>query len=472
MPSSSVPSASSASSGASAPFASRRRVRALLRILAGLVLSAAVLAGAAFAGVTASMNESFPSVPPPVPPEGWPAPAPVPSGRTVVAVVLGATGSVVGDVLPPYEVFARSERFAVYTVSERREPVALSGGLNVLPDHTLGGVDAGTAQAPDVVVVPAVVEPRGEREAALRAWIARQAGRGARILGVCAGSDLLAAAGVLDGRRATSFWKRIGSLEESNPEVEWVRGRRYVQDGPITTTAGVTSGVVGALRLVEEIAGAGEAGRIGRDVAYPGWSVGGPTAIPVNGLSLSDLPYGLNAAFPWWRPSVGVGLTGGAGELDVAAALEAYSGTSFAFRTVAVATGRTVRTRHGMVLLAEPVGEGTGSVDRLVVPGVRSAGAVEPRLAAWAAARGLEVELPHRGRAGGESGFDPVLRDLAAHADRATARTTAKFTEYPAAHLELTGAAWPWRPTALLAAVLVIAAGVGLLPRSRLLRRV
>ncbi|GIH90570.1 DJ-1/PfpI family protein [Planobispora siamensis] len=451
------------------PSSPRGRARTLLRVLSCAALSAAVLAGTAFAGVAATMGESFPAGPGSVPPGGWPAAEPVPAGRTVVAVALGATGSVVGDVLPPYEVFARSDRFAVYTVSERRRPVALSGGLRVLPDHTFGDVAAGRVPAPDVVVVPAVVEPRGEQEAPLRGWIAAQAGRGARILGVCAGSDLVAAAGVLDGRRATSFWDRIASLEESNPRTEWVRGQRYVQDGPITTTAGVTSGIVGALRLVQQLAGTAEAERIGREVAYPGWSPDGSTAIPVNGIAVADLPYVLNSAFPWGRPSVGVGLNGGAGEIDVAAAFEVYSGTSFAARAIPVAAGPVVRTRHGMVLLAEPAGAGTASPDRLVVPGARGAGEVDPALAAWAAGNGLRVELPHAGRRPGESAFDPVLRDLAVHADRATARTTAKFVEYPAEHLTLAGAAWPWRPTALLIALSAAVGGVCalLLRRSR-----
>ncbi|WP_113702910.1 DJ-1/PfpI family protein, partial [Nonomuraea lactucae] len=371
-----------------------RRARAPLRVLAGLLLAGAVLTGAGFGGVAATMDESFPSGPVPPPAWGWPEAAGVPSGRTVVAVALGASGSVVGDVLPPYEVFARSDRFAVYTVAARREPVALSGGLRVLPDRTFEEVTADAALRPDVVVAPAVVEPRGEREAPLRAWIARQAAGGSRILGVCAGSDLLAATGVLDGRRATSFWDRIGSLEKSDPEVRWVRGQRYVQDGPITTTAGVTSGIAGALRLVEQLAGAREAARIGRDLAYPGWSPGGSTAIPVNAPAVSDLPYALNATFPWWRPAVGVALTEGAGETDLAAAFEVYSGTSFAARTIAVAAERTARTRHGMLLLAQPVGSGaSSSLDRLVVPGVRDAGGIDPRLAAWAARRGLRPEL-------------------------------------------------------------------------------
>ncbi|MBG0824568.1 DJ-1/PfpI family protein [Planomonospora sp. ID91781] len=455
------------------PLPSRPRtpLRALARraprVLLGTGLAAALLAGACAAGVAVTMRESFPSAPGVVPAAGWPPAAPVPEGRTVVAVVLGATGSVVGDALAPYEVFARSERFSVYTVAARREPVALSGGLRALPDRTFAEVDARTVAEPDVVVVPAVAEPRGEREAPLREWVARQAARGARILGVCAGSDLLAAAGVLDGRRATSFWQRIDALRGSDPQVRWVRGLRYVQDGPVTTTAGVTSGIVGALRLVEQLAGTAEAERVGREAAYPGWSAGGPPEIPVNRPAPADLPYVLNAAFPWGRPSVGVGLAEGVGEIDVAAAFEVYSGTSFAARTVPVAAGPVVRTRHGVLLLAEPAGPGAAPVDRLVVPGARHAGEAGPALTAWAAGRGLEMVLPHRDRAAGESGFDGVLRDLAARADLATARATAKFTEYPVGHLELAGPAWPWRPTALGALALAAAVGGGVLAGKR-----
>src|SRR4029450_4600469 len=82
-----------------------------------------------------------------------------------------------------------------------------------------------------------------------------RAARGAPLLGVCNGGRLLAATGLLDGRRATAHWSAIKGLERSRPQVGWVRGQRYVQDGTITTTAGVTSGVFGALRLVGQVAG-------------------------------------------------------------------------------------------------------------------------------------------------------------------------------------------------------------------------
>ena len=118
------------------------------------------------------------------PAEGWPPPGPVPQGRLAVAVVLGASGSVITDALGPYEVFARSPEFFVYTVSAG--PAAmLSGGLAMVPDYSLRDVDTGTAPGPDVVVIPAVVSPAGRKERPLREWLARRAGRGALLAFSC-----------------------------------------------------------------------------------------------------------------------------------------------------------------------------------------------------------------------------------------------------------------------------------------------
>ena len=196
------------------------------RLLVGLAVSLAVLAGISGVGVLTSMGEAFPA-PPPIRQIGDGAPvraAPSASeGRFTVAVVLGATGTVASDVLIPYEVFARSPRFSVYTVAATRDPVTLSGAVHVLPDRTFSEV-GNPAEPPDVVVVPAVAEPAGGDEAPLRAWVTQQAGAGSQVLGVCAGSEVLAASGALDGRRATTHWARIGPLSRSYPDVDWVRG--------------------------------------------------------------------------------------------------------------------------------------------------------------------------------------------------------------------------------------------------------
>ncbi|WP_169808883.1 DJ-1/PfpI family protein [Microtetraspora fusca] len=446
-------------------------VRRIGRVLLGASVFLASLGGICAAGVATTMGQSYPEFDRRPPARGWPAAKAIPGGRITVAVVLSNAGSVSADVLAPYEVFARSGRFAVYTVAARRAPSPLSGGVHLLPDHTLDEVGTGAVPEPDVVVVPAVVDPTGTAEEPLREWIAARSRHGSRLLGVCAGSELLAATGVLDGRRATSFWANIDSLKRNHPAVRWQSGERYVEDGTITTTAGITSGTVGALRLVERLAGADEARRIGGALHYPGWSLDGPTAITPNHLALSDLPYALNAAFPWRRPTIGIGLEDGVGEIDAAAAFEVYSGVSFSSRAIPISAIGTITTRHGVTLLTEPAGTAVPRLDRFVVPGVR--GDVTPALASWASGRGLTPEPPGGGRRDGEFGFDPMLRDLAAHSGDVTARITAKFSEYPVGQLRLSGAGWPWRSTVLFAVALAGSAGVGVFAVAlpRLLRR-
>jgi putative intracellular protease/amidase len=435
-----------------------RWLRRVGRVLLGVAVALTALAGISGLGVATTMAQSFPApprteVPPPA------AARPLPPGKLTAAVVIGASGTVASDALVPYEVFARSARFAVYTVAESRTSAVLSGGVHVLPDHTF----AEPLPRPDVVVVPAVAAPAGDKEAPLRAWVTAQAERGSRILGVCAGAEVLAASGLLDGRRATSHWSRIDSLRRSYPQIGWGVGERYVEDGSLTTTAGVTSGAAGALRVLERLAGAEEAGRVGAAVGYPGWTRDGGRTIPVHRWAPTDLPFGLNAAFPWFRPTIGLAVSDGVGEIDLAAAAEVYGGGSFAARTLSIGANPTMLTRHGLRLMVTPVGAPIPRLDRLFAPGGTGTGPVDPAVISWAAERGLAVERPGDGRTR-EFGFDPVLRDLARQADRATARATAAYLEYPTAHLQLNGPAWPWRPTALVGAALLTSALLGLLP--------
>jgi hypothetical protein len=199
---------------------------------------------------------------------------------------------------------------------------------------------------------------------------------------------------------------------------------------------------------------------VGHELAYPGWSLDSPTGIPAQRPAPRDLTNLLAALEPWRRPALGVGLVEGASEIDIAAPFEVYA-SSFAARTVPIAARPTVTTRHGLRLLVAPADATAPRVDRLIVPGIHSADQVDPRLARWAAGRGLNLELP---QADGEFSFDAMLRDLAVHADRATARVTAKSIEYPAGHLQLAGPTWPCRPATLLALTIAAAAGAAVLP--------
>jgi hypothetical protein len=116
------------------------------------------------------------------------------------------------------------------------------------------------------------------------------------------------------------------------------------------------------------------------------------------------------------------------------------------------------------MLTTDHVVAGAFRIDRLVVPGVGRIQEVDSRLLGWAADRGLKVELPNGGQAAGQFSFDAMLGDLAGHSDQTTARVTAKSIEYPTEQLELAGAGWPWRPTALSALTAAAAVGVALVP--------
>jgi transcriptional regulator GlxA family with amidase domain len=240
-----------------------------LSLAASLGVAGATFAGLAITGsrVTAAQSH-LPHTQPSI--TGLPTRAAPASGTLKAAVVLGATGTVATDAMGPYEVFARSSAFSVYTVAAQAAPVAVDGAPSILPDITFDDVDARPGLRPDVVVVPALDDPDGAREAKLRSWVVAQAGRGAHVLGVCAGARLLAAAGLLDGRTATSHWSRLAELRRSHPETTWVEGRRFVRDGRITTTAGITSGIPGALAVVNELAGPVAATTVGAQVGYPG----------------------------------------------------------------------------------------------------------------------------------------------------------------------------------------------------------
>jgi putative intracellular protease/amidase len=389
----------------------------------------------------------------------------------VVAVVAGTSGTVASDLLAPYAVFASSPAFSIYVVAAHARPVPLEGGPALVPTHTFADVDADPALTPDLVVVPALSTPTGRTESALRRWVTQQHEDGARVLGVCAGSVVLADTGILDGLHATSHWSRISALQHSRPAVHWVTGRRWVEDGPVTTTAAVSSGVPAALHLIAELAGPAEAQRVADLHPELGWSPGETTVITKDHFAVGDWPVGLNFVEPWFRPTVGIALKDGVDELDATAAFEVYT-QSAAARTVALATADTVRTRHGLVLLTISTRDAP-SLSRIVVPGADD---VDRHLQHWADSRHLDVETlkdgPGRGddRRGG-GGFTSALQNLTDHSDAVTASSTAKMIGYPTTGVDLHSAHTAMRTILLALASLTLAVLIGLAPASITRRR-
>ncbi|MET9835362.1 GlxA family transcriptional regulator [Streptomyces sp. NPDC006385] len=176
--------------------------------------------------------------------------------RTVLFTLFDGVQSL--DVTGPLEVFTGAEQhtpgtYRIRTASLDGGPVRTSSGLTVVPDHALAD-----APAPHTLVVPGGKGTRSPHPA-LTDWLREHGPRAERLVSVCTGAILLGAAGLLDGRRATTHWAYCGKLAREHPAVEVDPDPIYVRDGHVATSAGVTSGIDLALALVEE--------DLGRDVA-------------------------------------------------------------------------------------------------------------------------------------------------------------------------------------------------------------
>ena len=225
----------------------------------------------------------------------------------------------------------------------------------------------------------------------------------------------------------------------------------------------MTSGIFGALRLIEQLAGAAEAQRVGRELAYPGWMIDGPVQIRAQRWTPSDFAYGLAAAFPWFRPTVGIGLVDGMDEIDVAAPFEVYA-NSFAADTVPIGTERIISTRHGLRLLVQPRQQQRTPrrpADRVRRPAHQSDRSAPRRLAAGP---GLTVELPNREDVAGELSFDTMLRDLSNHAYWITACVDRQVHRVPDGSALFSRPRVAMAPTMPSAATLALAIGAGGLP--------
>jgi putative intracellular protease/amidase len=392
-------------------------------------------------------------------------PAHDPAKPTAV-IVVSSEGANAADVLAAYEVLASTGAFNLYTVAPERQPVPLTGGLDLIPDLTFGQLDSRLAAAPEVIVVPQLHGPTGP----IVAWLQRQRAAGAPLLvSVCAGAGVLAEAGLLDGRPATAHWLGLIGLRRNYPAVRWTDGVRYVDDGDVITTAGVLSGVDGALRVIERLVDQAAAGRAARAVNWPAYSPGRSAPIKRLRPAPADVVGLLSAAYRWDRPSMGVLLTNGVRETELASAFRPYTEFSYLARPLAVTTdGRPIRSRYGLTF-APRAGLGTAAaagLDRLVVPG---ADAARRGVANGFALPGRLTPVYLHDQAGFT--FDGALRDIARTRDVATASWVAKTLQYPTPNPELAGPAWPWgltlRPILLAGAAAAAALSVLLLRRRR-----
>ena len=338
-------------------------------VLLSLAVLGAVLAGAPAAGATEAIAptstlaaEQTTALILPSPKEG--------RRRPLVVVVAENAGAELTDFVIPYGVLKDSGVADVRSLSTAEGPIRLLRGILIEADQTISAFDEAEPAGADVVVVPA---QRSSDDAGLIAWLQSQADRGAVIVSVCEGARIVAKAGLFYGRRATSHWSSLESLERSYPETEWVRDMRYVQDGQVISTTGVTASIPVSLALVEAIGGRetalATAGRLGVD----GWDASHRT--DDFSLSRTDFMRAVVRVLAIWNhEKIELPVSNGIDEIDMALRGDVW-GRSARARVVTTSTTTTpVVSEHGLVILPEeqprpgrfviPVGAGP-TADRL-----------------------------------------------------------------------------------------------------------
>jgi len=205
--------------------------------------------------------------------------------------VLSDVAAVVAAPVPAFELGIVSEIFGLrridrslpsyrYAVcAESRAPLPSSTGFTVTPSHDLRRLASA-----DLIVVTGAAPPVPAPTPALIAALRRAVDRGATVAAVCTGAFVLAEAGLLDGRRATTHWGYAERLARRHPAVTVEPDRIYVVDGPVATSAGASAAIDLCLHLIRDAHGAAVANRVARELVVPAHRSGGQsqfTPLPV-----------------------------------------------------------------------------------------------------------------------------------------------------------------------------------------------
>ncbi len=193
-----------------------------------------------------------------------------------IAILVFETVEVL-DFAGPLEVFASvntvlkdNPPFNVYTVAEAAGSIRAANPLTIVPDYTID-----TCPPPDILLIPGGTGSRAAAKSErLIAWVKAQDQRTEFTLSVCTGTRVLAAAGLLDGLQATTHFGSLDELAATYPTTTVLRGVRYVDNGRIVTSAGVSAGIDMSFHIVQRLLGEDVARATAHYIEYDYWQPG------------------------------------------------------------------------------------------------------------------------------------------------------------------------------------------------------
>jgi putative intracellular protease/amidase len=319
--------------------------------------------------------------------------------RPLVVVVGINDATETTDYLVPTGILRRADIAEVMMLATGPGPVQLYPALTVEADATIAEFDAHHPEGADYVIVPAMSR---DDDPAVLTWIRDQAGKGAIIIGICAGAKVVAAAGLLDGKRATTHWYYLRELLKRSPTTEYVADRRMVSHGNVVTTTGITASMPMMLTLIEAIAGRSKAEAVARDLGVDQWS-----ARHASSAFKLTRPFAMTVAANrmafWKREELGLPLEAGMDEVSLALVADAWSRTYRSKVATFAASAGVVQTRNGIRVIPDDL------------------------IANWP----VERRVPTFSDQKPASALDQILLAIAAHYNEGTAYVVTMQLEYP-----------------------------------------
>jgi putative intracellular protease/amidase len=182
--------------------------------------------------------------------------------RKKVAILI-FPGVQIIDYTGPYEVLGQAG-YEVFTVAEKAEPLTTNMGMIVTPNYSFEN-----CPTPDILLCPGGNVPQQpEGVNANVEFVKKTSAKAGYTMSVCNGAFWLANAGLLDGKQATTFYGMLEDLQTKFPKVKVIDDAKFADNGTIICTAGLSSGIEGALHLVEKLEGAGQAKSIALNMEY------------------------------------------------------------------------------------------------------------------------------------------------------------------------------------------------------------
>ena len=277
-------------------------------------------------------------------------------GRPAIAILALNELTEVSDFLTTYGVLAESGIADVSVVAKRADPIRLyPSNIKVEAPVTMAGFDTSCVEGADYVVVPAIGSPN---DPAIVAWIKAQHGKGATIVSVCDGALTLAAAGLLDGRRATSHWYSVGRLRKRHPTMTWVPDRRYVVDREVATSTGITASIPLMVTLVEAIGGRTGAEKLAKRLGVADWDARHDSS--AFQLTFAHKKTFLRNKLTFWRhETIGIKINDQVDEIALGLVADVYSRTELTRAITAGGADGIVQSRRGLRLRVQaPAGAG------------------------------------------------------------------------------------------------------------------